>query len=305
MNDQDPGAIMTIAVMAAGADGSQSSAEQAQLEAIAARGGVADFQGVAKQIAAGQIRLAEVVRRLSDQTARQQAYETALLVCNADGPANEREKSFLAELQTALGVSATTHAQVAEGIYALTAAPIAAASSTAHLASEAALEELILQQAMLTGALEILPDHLATLAILPLQLRLVYQVGQQYGQTLDADQIKDLAGTLGIGAAAQMVEGMVRKVLGGLTSGLLGGSLGGVTGIAAGATVSFASTYALGHVAKQYYAQGRQLKAGDLKTLFARFQNDARSLLPKVQDQIQRLAGTLNLKDVISQFSPP
>jgi uncharacterized protein (DUF697 family)/tellurite resistance protein len=302
MNDQDPATIMTIAVMAAGADGSQTPAERAQLEAIAAHAGMASFQEVAKQIAAGQIRLVEVAGHLSDDAARSQAYEAALLVCNADGPANERERSFLAELQKALGLSGSTHAQMEEGIRALATSPITAATLPARLPSDAALDELILQQAMLTGALEILPERLANLAILPLQLRLVYQVGQQYGQALDANQIKDLAGTLGIGAAAQMVEGMVRKVLGGLTSGLLGGMLGGATGIAAGATVSFASTYALGHVAKQYYAQGRKLSSDDLKALFARFQNEARGLLPKVQDQIQRLSGRLNVKDVVSQL---
>jgi uncharacterized protein (DUF697 family) len=165
--------------------------------------------------------------------------------------------------------------------------------------SDAVLDDLILKQAMLTGALELLPDRLANIAILPLQLRLVYQVGQHYGQQLNADQIKDLAGTLGIGAAAQMMEGVVRKVLGGLAGGLLGGLVGGATGLAAGAAVSFASTYALGHVAKQYYAQGRQLSADDLRALFARFQEEAKALFPKVRDQVQTQAKSLNLQSLL------
>ena len=84
---------------------------------------------------------------------------------------------------------------------------------------------------MLTAALELLPDRLANMAILPLQLRLVYEIGQRYGQQLDADQVKDLAGTFGLGAAAQLVEGMVRKVLGGVASGVLGGLLGRCHGL--------------------------------------------------------------------------
>jgi uncharacterized protein (DUF697 family) len=126
-------------------------------------------------------------------------------------------------------------------------------------------------------------------------------VGQHYGQELDANQVKDLAGTLGVGAAAQMVEGVVRKVLGGLASGVLGGLLGGATGLAAGAAVSFASTYALGHAAKQYYAQGRRLSSDDLRALFVRFQAEAQGLLPRVQGQIQSMAGRLNLQDIIQQ----
>lgn len=156
-----------------------------------------------------------------------------------------------------------------------------------------------MRQAMLTGALELLPERLATMAIIPLQLRLVYQIGQRHHQ-LDANQIKDLAGTLGIGAAAQVMEGVVRGVLGGLTKGLFGGMIGGAAGVAAGAAVTFASTYALGHVASQYYAQGRSLSAADLRALFARFQEEARTLFPRVQEQIQGASRTLNLQAVLA-----
>ena len=164
---------------------------------------------------------------------------------------------------------------------------------------DAAIEDLILKQAMLTGALEILPEGLANIAILPLQLRLVYQIGQRHGQQLDASQVKDLAGTLGIGAAAQVMEGVVRKALGGVAKGLLGGLLGGATGIAAGAAVTFAATYALGHVANQYYAQGRRLSTADLQALFTRFQGDAKTIYPRVQDQIQAQARSLNLQSLL------
>ena len=162
----------------------------------------------------------------------------------------------------------------------MSAAPLGSLPAAGAVTDDASLDQRILQQAMLTGALELLPDRLANLAILPLQLRLVYEVGQRYGQQLDANQVKDLAGTFGLGAAAQMVEGLVRKVLGGVASNILGGLLGGATGLAAGTAVTFAATYALGHAAKQYYAQGRKLSADDLRALFTRFQGEARGCFP-------------------------
>src|SRR4029078_11916637 len=116
---------------------------------------------------------------------------------------------------------------------------------------DGSLDHRILQQAMLTGALELLPDRLANLAILPLQLRLVYEVGQRYGQQLDANKVKDLAGTFGLGAAAQMVEGLVRKVLGGVASNILGGLLGGATGLAAGPAGAFPRTHPPRHPRKK------------------------------------------------------
>jgi hypothetical protein len=91
----------------------------------------------------------------------------------------------------------------------------------------------------------------------------------------------------------------VRKLLGGLAGGLLGRALGGTTGLAAGAAVSFASTYALGHVAKQYYAQGRKLSGEDLKALFTRFQAEASTLFPKVEQQIHAQAQTVNVKQLL------
>jgi uncharacterized protein (DUF697 family)/tellurite resistance protein len=305
MTDQEQAAVLTLALMAASADGSQSAEEKSQLQALAALGAPVDLAALNQQLA--HLTLAQVAQQLPDETTRHRAYEVALLVCNADGPANPPEDAFLAELRGALGLTPSALLPLEANTRTLAvaaAAPPAPASSPAQPSSDSALDDVILQQAMLTGALEVLPDSLASLAILPLQLRLVYQVGQHYGQELDADQVKDLAGTLGIGAAAQMVEGVVRKVLGGLASGLLGGFLGGATGLAAGATVSFAATYALGHVAKRYYAQGRRLSADDLRALFVRFQGEAQGMLPRVQNQIQGLAGRLNVQDIIQELRP-
>jgi predicted NodU family carbamoyl transferase len=70
--------------------------------------------------------------------------------------------------------------------------------------------------------------------------------------------------------------------------------------VATGAAVTFAATYALGHVAEQYYAQGRKLSTADLKALFARFQQEAATIYPKVQQQIQTQASTLDLQKVVA-----
>lgn len=167
-------------------------------------------------------------------------------------------------------------------------------------ASAGPLDDFILQQAILTGALEILPDRLANIAILPLQLRLVYQIGQRHGQKLDINQVKDLAATLGLGVAAQGMEGVVMNLVGGLAKGLLGGLVGGAARVATGAAISFSATYALGHVADQYYAQGRSLSRNDLLALFDRFKQDAKTIYPKVQSQIQAKSGTLNLQSLLA-----
>jgi uncharacterized protein (DUF697 family)/tellurite resistance protein len=292
MNEQDKRPIVTIALLAARADGETSAAEQTQLQDAMSRLGLKD---VDSELPA----LADVAKSLSDDAARTYAYELALVICNAGGPANERESAFLKELRGALGLGNTAVAQLEKDAAALASAAPAQGGPAGEGSSDPDLEQMILQQAMLAGAVELLPDRLANLVILPLQLRLVYQIGRKYGQQLDVNQIKDLAGTLGIGAAAQALEGVVSKLVRGLAGGLLGGIVGGAGGIAAGAAVTFASTYALGHVAQRYYAQNRRLSTADLRELFQKFQEDARGIFPRVQNEIQSRAKTLNLPGLL------
>jgi len=297
MNTADRAPLIAIAMLAARADGRTDSTEQKAVEAVVERLGNPDVTHLALQVAGGKLRVADLASRLSDDEARRVAYEGALAICNADGVVNPAETAFLEELRSALGLSAESVAEAGKTAGALAAAPVA----EVHTGSPPAgpLDDIILQQAMLTGALEILPDRLATIAILPLQLRLVYQIGQRHGQKLDVNQVKDLAATLGLGAVAQGMESVVLKLAGGIAGGLLGGLIGGATRVATGAVITFAATYALGHVADQYYQQGRSLSAADLRALFERFQQDAKTIYPKVEAQIRAQSGSLNLQSVI------
>jgi uncharacterized protein (DUF697 family)/tellurite resistance protein len=301
MKTADHAPLITIAILAARADGSVDSAEQRAVDAVVARTGNPDVTSLIQQVASGQSRLTDLASRLSDDEARHIAYEGALAVINADGSANATEQAFLAELRAALGFSHADVADVTRLAGAMADAPIAEVRT--GKATAGPLDEFILQQAILAGAIEILPDRLANIAVLPLQLRMVYQIGRRHGQKLDISQVKDLAATLGLGAAAQSLEGVVMKLIGGLAGGLLGGLVGGATRIATGAIITFAATYALGHVAEQYYAQGRRLSAADLRALFARFQDEAKTIYPRVQEQIQKQASTLNLQSLLQGLS--
>ena len=77
---------------------------------------------------------------------------------------------------------------------------------------------------------------------------------------------------------------------------------GGVAGAAAGVTLTFATTYALGHAARQYYAQGRQISGDDLRALFAKLRDDAKGIYPRVESEIRAQAQHLNLQDVVARI---
>lgn len=303
-------AIVAIGTLAAMADGSHDPDERAQLNTAARALGLDDAESVIARATAGELSPASLAADLSSPASRQLAYDTAVAICQANGWRNPSESAFLRELAVTLGADTAPAARAAApDLEAMSTRTTEGQDSTAPAgaATPSVLDQHILDQAILTAALELLPDRLANLGILPLQLRLVQRIGQHHGQTLDASQVKDLAAALGIGAAAQVLEKVVRRSLGGLAGGLLGGALGGLlggtagqaAGMASGMAVTFAATYALGHAADQYYAQGRQLSTADLKALFTRFTDEAQTIFPRVEQRIRDLARSNQLSHLV------
>lgn len=290
MTTSEAEAVIAIATLAALADGNHDAQEQATIARVATELGLSS--DVMQSAASGQLSVADLAARLTSPESRQTAYDVALSVCHGDGEPNPAERTFLSSLAVTLGITGSNAANPLAGV------PVVSAGA----AAPSDLDNHILDQAILTAAMELLPDRLANMAILPLQLRLVYGIGQKHGQQLDARQVADLAATFGIGAVAQVFEKVVRRALGGIAGGLLGGLLGGAGGIAAGAAVTFASTYALGHAAEQYYAQNRSLSVADMKALFTRFQGEAKDLYPRVQARIQQRASGTSLSTVMQSL---
>ena len=303
MTPTDAEVIITIAAQAAVADGNRSAAEVAQISAAATRLGLTNAEAIVQRAAAAPEDILTLAESLSSDEARRAAYEIAVAVCNSDGVAGDKEIAFLQRLSMSLGAGvATAEMSAIASVATLTGTvlpPPVPTTAQARPPAPGELDALILDQAILTAAMEVLPDRLSNMAILPLQLRMVYSIGQRHGQQLNAAQVKDLAATFGLGAAAQFMESIVRKTFGGLAGGILGNILGGATGMAAGAAVSFGATYALGHAAAQYYAQSRQLSTADMKALFTRFQKEAETLYPRVQERVQSVAKGTNLQSVL------
>ena len=163
----------------------------------------------------------------------------------------------------------------------------------------AQMDSKILKSSILNGAIELLPENLSTLAIIPLQMRLVYQIGQTYGYELDKGHIKDLLAALGVGLTSQYLEEAGRKLLSGLLGKAGKGILGGFGRQAVSSGMSFASTYALGHVANQYYAGGRQLSTDMLKQAYQHVMQDGKALQSQYLPQIQETARGLNTAKIL------
>jgi uncharacterized protein (DUF697 family)/tellurite resistance protein len=301
-SEQEHKAILCLCILAAFADGEQDDVERAQIERIVNgfSGEHLDLASAYQEVLGGKVSLAQVAAQLQTPPARALAYEMAVCVCHADGSLKEPEQKFLADLRQALqlgGAAADAHQQAAE---AMAQQPLAVpALPVIDPMRETEIDHLILNAAILNGALEIMPYTLATMAIIPLQMRMVYQIGKRYGYELDSGHIKDFVGTVGIGLTSQVFEGFTRRLVGGLARGLAGGLLGGLAGEAAGSAVAFATTYALGQVAKRYYASGRNLTTEQLKETFSTMLNEARSMQGRYSGDILQKSRQVNVAELL------
>ena len=283
MTDLEQKAVLSIAIMAALADGNRTDQERDAIEKLAASfaGTNLNVDEIYHDVLLRKISLPEAANRLQSGESKEAAYELAVGACNADGATNELEKKFLAALAQSLNLSpevSSKYHQAAQSVSNLSVATAASAGAVPKM-SEAEMDEMIRKAAVVNAALELMPETLSTLAIIPLQMRMVYQIGKNFGFELDQNYIKDFAGTLGIGMSSQFLEVVARKILGGV--------LGGVGRQAASSGMSFAVTYALGQVAKKYYASGRKIDTAQLKEIFSKMVADAGTMKDKYSQEIQ------------------
>ncbi len=303
--------LLTLCRMDAFADGGKSDVERAELKRITENFPESDVNLAAlyHRVLLRQVSAAQTAPALTSAEARQFAYEMAVCVCEADDVLNEPEKQFLAGLRRELRLDTAETARIeqqadrlaVEPPADLTAVPpvIPTAPGTAPTASAAEVDKMILNCAILNGALELLPDSLATMAIIPLQMKMVYRVGKQHGHELDRGHIKELLGVAGVGLTSQVVEGYARKLLGGLLGKVGDGVAKSAGKQVASSAMSFATTWALGRLAQQYYAGGRKLSAIELRQLFGSLTEQARGLHGNCASAIRDKAGSLNLTQLL------
>lgn len=306
-------ALLAIMVHAAMADGDKSPAERDFVRDLSLQ---LDEQGGAKQLAQavqaallGRLSAQQAAAQLQDPMHRQLAYEWATAVCHADGLCSPAEAAFLQRLKTDLQLGgaepeATAHTQaLAQAAYAEeAAAPIATATPAAPAApgvDNAAIDRSILNYAILNGALELLPQSWASMAIIPLQIKMVYRVGLAHGVSLDQGHIKEFIAAAGVGLTSQYIEEFGRKLLGGLLGKAGGKLLGGLGSQATGMAFSFASTYALGHLAKRYYAGGRVMSTDLLRQTYQGLLSNGKTLQQQHLGDIRARASTLDAGEVM------
>jgi len=313
MTPEQQEALLSIALFAAFADGAKADAEREEIrriaESLSTDSNAPNLPRLYQDVLLKRIRLDASVQKLSDASHRQLAYEMAVCVCDADGQQTDAERSFLADLRQQLALDpAQTRAfdaqaaALAEIDLPATALPLPspAIAAVPSSANEAELDRSILNHALVNGALELLPQSWASMAIIPLQVKMVYGIGKAHGVTLDQGHVKEFIAAAGVGLTSQYLEQIGRKLLGGLFGKLAGKTIGQVGSAGTGMAFSFATTYALGQLARRYYASGRVMNTALLRETYQGLLEPAKKMQLEYLPQIQQKAATLDAAQVMA-----
>lgn len=311
MTAEEQRALLAVALLAAFADGDKSEVEREEVKRIAATlGGQAselNIPALMQDVLFGRLSVPKAVGALKAKEHRQLAYELAVCVCDADGVQTQAEQKFLAGLKAEIGAGLDTAVEIqADALARETDAPAAAGAAAGAAVDRAALDKTIFNRAVLCGALELLPQSWASMAIIPLQVKLVHGIAQAHGiENVDAGMIKEFIATAGVGLTGQYLEQFGRKLVGGLLGKVLGGLGRGVGSVSTGMAMSFATTYALGQLAVRYYGGGRQMSTALLKQTYQDLLVSAQQLQQQALPQIQQQASTLDAGKVLEMVRKP
>ena len=305
MTLEEQRSILALCLHAAFADGVKDDHEREEVKRIAeslseGTPGL-DMARLYQDVLLKRLPLDTAAGTLSDIGQRQFAYEMAVCVCEADGRMSPAERAFLEELKRSLNLDAAQSSAIEQTIDPIVSAadlPVKPLKQVGPLDAE--LDKTILNSALLNGALELLPQSWASMAIIPLQIRMVYGIGKAHGVELDQGHIKEFIAAAGVGLTSQYLEQFGRKLLGGLLGKAAGKTFGKIGRAATGMAFSFATTYALGQVAKRYYAGGRTMSTALLQETFQSLLTPAKQLQQQYLPQMEQKAQSLDMGQVMN-----
>ncbi len=288
---------LAITLFAAYADGDRCEPERIRIERIAGELGWDQLSAISRRILMGKLSLKDAAAGLVKPEDREAAYESARVVCEVDGDLSPDETAFLEELRGLLALDHGISRVLDEEADALALAPLAPAPRETPPPLPATVPDqggTILRYAILNGALELLPENArdpghraAADEDGPRHRqgpRSRSRPGQHQGIPRHRRTRTRLADARGL---RPQVDRRPWKKVGGKKAGKFANQL-------TGSAFSFASTWAIGHLAVNYYAGGRRFGAAEMKAVYEPLLAKAKELHPRYLAEIQEQAKSLN-----------
>jgi uncharacterized protein (DUF697 family)/tellurite resistance protein len=259
---------LKLVVCVAKADGSFSPEEEHvlrdSLESMNMPAGT-----TAKALLAGSYDPDALIREIKTQDARDAAYSACYTMAYADGQYHQAEQAILGKMEKAWEVAkekknllGRVFQEAKETVSFSAIKPISDPAKR-----EAEVNQDVLKYSILGGVLGLNPVPIAKLAteiaVLGVQGKLVRDIGQYWGQETTSSGVKQLLVGMGAGQVGRVA---LNTLLGFVP----------VLGSVVPAISNFASTWAVGRVANEFYASGGKMDSKTLQAAFKRKQKEGR-----------------------------
>ena len=274
---QEGTACVRALVAIAKADGKITSDERTTLEG--ALGMLPEGSNLAKFLEE-RTDFDQLLGEVKSPAAREQLWQSAYSLTHADGTASPEEQQLLDKMRTAFQIDeakvSATKRLLDEAKDTLLPSNIQAITDPVKRQKE--IDQDVLKYSVLSAVLGAFPVPgvaIATdLAIVALQVKLVRDIGQYWGHTVDRQAAKTLLAGLGLGTGARIAVSNLAKLV-------------PVWGSAFGATSAFATTWALGKIANRYFESGKNADLGSLKKELKTMEKEGKEAYAKQKDTIE------------------
>lgn len=270
-------ACLRALIVVAKADGRISPEEREALDAALGQLPLAiDLSRIIEE----KIDLDAVLAEIKTPEAKASLWDAAYTLVHCDGVATPEEEAVLGKIRAhakvdeeKVSASKRLMDEAKDTLLPSNIKPIEDAAQRQKEIDQDTLKYAVLNA--LLGAFPVPGVAVATdLAIVALQVKLVRDIGQYWGHTVDKAAAKTLLAGLGLGTGARIAVANVAKLV-------------PVWGVAFGATSAFATTWALGKLANRYFEKGRPKDLAELKKEMKSLEKQGREAYSQQKEAIE------------------
>ena len=211
-----------------------------------------------------------LLKEITSQEGKDVTFSSAFAMAYADRECHPAEQALLDKIEKAFvvpkekkGLIKRVFQEARDTVSLTSITPIADPRKR-----QSEINEDLLKYSVLSAVLGLNPVPIVSIAtdvaVVGLQAKMFRDVGQYWGRETSKDTVKQIMGGVGVGTGARIAVNNLAKFLPGV-------------GSAVAATTNFASTWALGKVANQYWESGGKADMKMLKELFVKSHEEGKT----------------------------
>jgi uncharacterized protein (DUF697 family) len=221
-----------------------------------------------------------LLREITSQEGRDATFSSAFAMAYADRDCHPSEQALLDKIEKAFvvpkekkGMFNRLFEEARDTVSLTSITPIADPKKR-----QGEINEDVLKYSILSAVLGLNPIPIVSIAtdvaVVGLQAKMFRDIGQYWGRETSKDTARQIMGGVGVGTGARIAVNNLAKFLPGV-------------GSVVAATTNFASTWALGKVANQYWESGGKADMKMLKELFVRSKEEGKSAYKQHKAEIE------------------